>query len=608
MSHLAFVQVLVLFLLFAGASLGYGMAIYRLLARHRLAPPVLYSITTAGLAIMLGVGGIANLGLVLALIHHFSPIMIWAVLGGGLLLASQPCIRFFLNMVSATPHLLTEFKKDLLATILLVLALGMLFTLYLSAMQPPIATDELHYHLPQARSIAEQGNLAWATAGTPGFYENIPKLIEVLFAEGLALSGYSLAHSLNYLIMFGFLLFVFGTVRARFGLRSAVFSCLALLLFADFTWNGTVGFIDTATSCFEITALILVTEWIVTKQQMPWLTLAGLSLGLALGAKYSPLPTALILAVSITIVSWRALPRFVIPALLFGGFWYAKNWLTLGNPFYPMYFGHRGMSDASYLEIMNAIWQWEPKTWVTFLHKIGQYITYTGAVTYVSIYLPLLAFFMKKERRWLFLLSGYFFLYLPYWFLLATHQVRFLLTGLIVASIVSGIMLAQLPRKIALLGLLILLGVSFFVRPYPARNLLSHYTWINFHVVERQYALGNISEREFLHREFGCAYDTITFLNDQYNTKDVIDNWTVWAGPSTQYFTHGYHYLRYEDMRQPRDTFGYLYINTQYQAQSRKDPDPFIVEHVVRVEPVEQALLPTATLIYEQDACKLYKL
>ncbi|MBT4359089.1 MAG: hypothetical protein HOD22_04010, partial [Candidatus Pacebacteria bacterium] len=526
MSFLELIVVSLYFLVFGLASYGVGeklLAWYRKVFDSNKEKKI--DSKEVGLSLLLGVGVIGNIGLVLARAGQFYKTNLLIILGV-IIIFSVRNFYFLIKFIYSNFSKF-DFKKNLVATGTLVISLLILASLYLSAMQPPHATDELHYHFPQARSVVETGKVGWSFDGHY-FYGNIPKFMEVVFATGLAVQGYQLAHLFNFLIMIGFLLVVFGVINRVSGKKAASLAVLLLLLFEDFTWNATVGFVDSATVAYEISALLIFLVWLVAKKkQQSWLVIAGSLMGVAMAIKYSPVPT--IFFVLILLLGFRKkqaikdLFLFGLPALLFGGYWYLKNLILFGNPFFPMYFGHKGVSEELYLGQINNIQQWEPKTLKTFFDKInGRYKNQIEFTTWIAFWTSPLALVVKKVPREIRLLTLYFLAYVPYWFFVATHQVRFLLPALVVAIAILAVLLSKINQKLLLGSLFLLVVYSVAIRTYPARNMWQNYWYFKFHEVGRQYALGNISEKDFLERELGCQYTIVDYMNKNNLSGSVI--------------------------------------------------------------------------------------
>ncbi len=110
---------------------------------------------------------------------------------------------------------------------------------------------------------------------------------------------------------------------------------------------------------------------------------AGLSLGLAAGTKYSALAPIFVIALVAACLmvfsrrpgarSW-ARPAFVIvaSALAGGAFWYLRNAIQLGNPFYPVsMLGFPGMPARALAGVLHPGfespgWKWAAYPWVEF--------------------------------------------------------------------------------------------------------------------------------------------------------------------------------------------------------------------------------------------------
>ncbi|MBT4359154.1 MAG: hypothetical protein HOD22_04345, partial [Candidatus Pacebacteria bacterium] len=526
MSLLELIVVSLWFLLFVLASYGSGVRLLNLYKKvFDGGEKNKDNIKDIGVSVLLGMGVIGNLGLILARVGQFYKTNLLIILGV-IIIFSVKNFYFLIKFIYSNFSKF-DFKKNLVATGTLVISLLILASLYLSAMQPPHATDELHYHFPQARMVAETGKVGWSFDGHY-FYGNIPKLMEVIFATGLAVQGYQLAHLLNFLIMIGFLLVVFGVINKVSGKKAASLAVLLLLLFEDLTWNATVGFVDSATVAYEISALLIFLVWLVAKKKdRSKLVITGSLMGVAMAIKYSPVPTLLFILVLLLFSrkkqALKDLFLLGLPALFFGGYWYIKNLILFSNPFYPMYFGHKGVSEELYLGQITNIQQWEPKTLKTFVDKInGRYKNQIEFTTFLAFWLNPLVLLFKKIPKEVRLLTIYFLLYVPYWFFVATHQVRFLLPALVVAIVILAVLLSKINQKLLLGSLFLLVVYSVAIRTYPARNMWQNYWYFKFHEVGRQYALGNISEKDFLERELGCQYTIVDYMNKNNLSGSVI--------------------------------------------------------------------------------------
>lgn len=634
MSKLDFIQTLINFLLVISVSTAFGITLIQLIQRIFQKDPKknhVYKIKFLGAALLLGLGVYGYLSLFLGLAGFFSKNYLLLVLLALALLSKNQFVKLSKYLYKNSLDIAKKCLMDPISLAAIIATVLILGSLYLSAMRPPHASDELHYHFPQAVQIVENGKID-PLFGGHYFYGNIPKLMEVLFAAGISISGYSLAHALNFAIMFGFLAIVFGIIYKHYGIRAATLSILLLVLFDDFTWNGTTGFIDTATTSFEIGALLLTTEWVLTKNKLSLLVGASL-IGLALSMKYSPAPTFLYLLLVVFLFAFlrgRAHRKSLISMLIvfggltffFGGFWYVKNIVLFGNPIFPLYFGHKGATETQYASLINTLHQFRPKTLATFFELIKHYLTFNSSTVYLSFYLAFLASFVKKNRKFSLILLTYYVLYVFYWFFFATHQIRFLAPGIVVASILMAIVISKVNirtwLKLALLLLFASIITSICCKSFSYKTIWNNYWFTKLNVVRRQYAVGNETKSQFLRRHFGCQYAVIEYLEENELEGGVIDNWTVWHGPSVSFYAKQNSFTGFTyDVSQTKQDLAktlatnnikYIYFNTKIKEKHLNNPHPLVVESKKSKLPAEELLLTYSKVIFTEDMCQLYEI
>lgn len=370
---------------FAVVALGLGelalAAVERLVepSRELPRPP---SLARLGAALLVGLGVAASVGVALGLAHVFGRASLALATAAALLASRRALLRYarYLRARGPAARELLFGSRLRLAGFLLG---GILFAVnYQAALAPPTAWDELAYHLPQARRLADThtlpltlGNHYFQTSHF--FYGNIPKLGEVLYAEGIAFSGFALARALHMTVLAAFLLLVFGRVRALFGEGAAVLSVVLLLLYDHLVRNASSAYVDAATASLEVGAVLALATW-AFGGDLGDAAQAALLIGFALSFKYSPLSTlvflALLFGIAVARRRWplaRVRPlalRLTALALLPCAFWYVKNAIRYGNPFYPLYLGHPGVSEAEYRRVLLSVQQFQvPRTLSSFL-------------------------------------------------------------------------------------------------------------------------------------------------------------------------------------------------------------------------------------------------
>jgi len=218
---------------------------------------------------------------------------------------------------------------------LAALALVALPTL-VAPLAPPAAFDELMYHLPYARQVAQSGALGiheWLR------YPWFPYNYNLLYAGALLVGDDALPHFMNALAGW---LSVWMVYRLGLQYLNRVLACAAAAI-----WLGIGDYsnalIDMGVALFVLSAWIALWWWNESHAAQPaqgarWLALAAFFLGLAAGSKYQAL-TFLPLA------AWFVVRRERRPAVWVAGlvcfllpcvYWYARNAVMTGDPFNPI--------------------------------------------------------------------------------------------------------------------------------------------------------------------------------------------------------------------------------------------------------------------------------
>jgi dolichyl-phosphate-mannose-protein mannosyltransferase len=499
----------------------------------------------------------------------------------------------------------------------------------LAALAPPTQADELSYHLPQAEVIVHTHRLP-LTLGGHYFYGNIPKLIEVLYAEALAVSDdFPLAHLVHLMIVLSFLIFLYGTIRRFFGRNTGLLATLLVLLYGDFLENGTSALIDAAGASFEVGSLLAFGSWLEERHPED-AARSALMIALALSVKYTSAPMLLFLAVALAVAllvsraRLRHQARFVTAlAATVGigcGFWYGKNAVRYGNPFYPLYFGHPGVSEVAYQALLDDIQRFGPRTLHNFVRIPQHYARLQDLSVFLSFYLAPFALLVGRASMFVRLLFAWFVLYTTYWFFLATHQTRFLMSAVITAAVLLGITLVHLRALIPRLALVATaLAAIVFTNAHivdPTHGNLSYAAKIKLRWGTWAYALGRETKTEYLQPYFGCHFTALQYLEQRHLKGNVIDNWTQWHDAVLTIYESGNKFRNFAsterrgrlwtDLRN-RD-IRYVYVRTSMKTAFRHETDLQEVAYRDERLGVENAILRHARPIWSQDDCRLYRI
>ena len=243
--------------------------------------------------------------------------------------------------------------RDLrLLTLLSIAAFfGLAVILIFNAQLPDSDIDVWVFQIPLARSlVSNSGFLFPQAAGL--FYSAQPFFANLLFAEAMQyVDHFVAAHIMNISIFLAFLLGLFGSIR--------VWRPAALLLIVwffggsmMFSPNAVTALTDFPPSCFSVGAILFAYRYLRFGLAY-YIIVSGFLAGAAISSKYTELITPCLIGVMLVPQlmkgrrAWFDALGFGAAALIVGVYWYAKNWILVGNPVYPLFFGHPGLSDET---------------------------------------------------------------------------------------------------------------------------------------------------------------------------------------------------------------------------------------------------------------------
>ena len=149
------------------------------------------------------------------------------------------------------------------------------------------------------------------------------------------------------------------------------------------------------------------------------------------------------------------------------GFWYGKNLVRFGNPVYPLYFGHRGVSDALYSGLVESIHQFGPRTLHEFVRVPDRFANYRDILVYLSFFLAPFSLLVRRSATIVWVMFAFFAMYVAYWFFVASHQPRFLMSALVVSQILLAITVFHVRSAVAR-GLMVAVAAVALVSVNPS--------------------------------------------------------------------------------------------------------------------------------------------
>lgn len=216
---------------------------------------------------------------------------------------------------------------------------------------PPAVFDELMYHLPYARTVAQTGTLGihdWLR------YPWFPYNYNLLYAAALLVGDDVLPHFLSGLAGALSVAMVYRLGRQHTSRTLALVGAAIWLGLGDYT----SALIDMGVALFVLSGCVALWWWreahvAKSAQATRWLCIASFFFGVAAGCKYQALTFLPLVAM---FVLWRerrpkalavALLCFLLPCI----YWYARNAITTGDPFNPIgarLFGFTNWNAADY--------------------------------------------------------------------------------------------------------------------------------------------------------------------------------------------------------------------------------------------------------------------
>ncbi len=327
---------ILLAILFVSAGAGIG---YFLLSRLKLEPvPSQRFIFSAGL----GVGFLGLLGFGLAV---FGLANAWVLVGLliGILLWSR-----WMRLTSSAAEDLRSLWAQVTESVLSVpawirwFAFAFAFFSFLLALAPPIeAFDGLFYHLTVPSLWLQHGGLE--LMNMPHYW--YPSLMESMFLWPLSLGLDSTPQLIHFAFGILCILLVLAWTHRLFGKRAAGWSIAIFLSMPSLPWLAAWAYTDLGLIFYSLGALFALSNWRESSNDR-WLMLAGLMAGFAMGIKYTSF--VLPLVIILLLIGWKRhdLRGLALSLLMFSGAalaaafpWYLRNWIWMGNPFYPFVFG-----------------------------------------------------------------------------------------------------------------------------------------------------------------------------------------------------------------------------------------------------------------------------
>lgn len=489
---------------------------------------------------ILGFGLVANISLILSLLNILNVAVVWSIVAVVLVVGRKKIINLVRQILSFWEGFgISTFLEGLL---IFLIAIGFLFYL-VSTFSPPYKNDAIAYHLPNTIEIAN-GNLL-SMGGYGKWSENMPILIETLYAWLYQIGGFNLINLCHYQLVLLLFLAVYSIIKNEFSRLGGLIATFLFFGFHPLMTHSTDAYIDGGILTFELSGILLFFLWVKYKDS-GWLSLSGSMYGLALASKYVPLYsfTAIMIffivfnlwhRVSVKVFIFNCL-RFFIPVFLFSGFWYIKNLILLHNPFYPFIFNHNGLGDRLMeTELFKSrYYTGGPLIEVSLLNFVLLPYKFFWSINYTTILISFLfspfGFLVSENKIFFRVLMCLAVVYFTIWYFFVSNIIRYGLPGPILLMMAAGVIIAWLVQnKFRIIFahwlfkiFVVIAFFIFFTLVFIHRN---NYI-VASKITEVKYVLGIINKTEFYRlNQLGELFEASNFINQNYFGMNVVNNW-----------------------------------------------------------------------------------
>ncbi|GAB4478111.1 MAG: hypothetical protein Kow00124_22070 [Anaerolineae bacterium] len=509
--------------------------------------------TELAIRLALGLGAITTLLFGLALIGWLIPIAGWTLLGVGLLLALRHIRPLATDMKAAYQVVRETLRQSGFAWVLLGLTLAFVLVNLVADLAPATEADTVQQYLLLPRYWVDSGHYTqpahiWA-ATLPGNMMMLSAWALLLRPANFALPQLVTGFGMSLFFMLG----VYTLARLYYERGAALFAVSAAYVMPSVGYLATSAKVDMGWAFFETLTLLAFFRWLdltVDSEKAPlhedpplmWLALAGLCLGWAIGSKNQPFSIPLLgLWLVIHLAArrrWRSLWNSALVfglAVLAAGFpYYLYNAIVHHNPFYPVYadlfaglFGGspspRSEVGADFYPI--SVGGYLVSLWYTSLGHPPEFARGFIAGPLYLLVIPAGALLGQLRRdRIVARMLGYSFIFSIVWFLVKQARTRHFLPGLVLLSVIAGLVLWQLSTSRRRAHTVILAMAALALGWNLAINAATLY-WNGAYRV----ALGLESRAEYLERWHDEVilptwpdWEMITELNTRLGPEDRI--------------------------------------------------------------------------------------
>ncbi len=199
--------------------------------------------------------------------------------------------------------------------------------------------DSIAYHLAVPKLWIQQGH---ASSISYIHHSNFPGAVDSWFTVGELIGGQTAAKTFTWWFTVYGAIAISGFIRDRFNATAAWLCTIAFASIPMVMWESGTAYIDVANGLFAGFGFVFAAQYI-EKREKADLILAAVLLSFAAGSKYTGLQAIFIASLVVLLLINKADKLGAVKmgglAAVLSSFWYIKNWILVGNPVYPFFFG-----------------------------------------------------------------------------------------------------------------------------------------------------------------------------------------------------------------------------------------------------------------------------
>jgi hypothetical protein len=221
--------------------------------------------------------------------------------------------------------------------------LALILTFLMTLLPPADAFDALLYHLTIPERWLQDGGIR--AYNVPHYW--FPGLVEGIYFWGLGLGSEIVPQQLHFAWALFTAILIWSWTRRLWDDLSAWWALTFMVSMPSLLLLASWAYTDMALVFFGV-AMLYTLSYGREQTDTRWWSLSAISAGMAMGVKYTSfvLPVTAVLLISAwTFHKKRELfaevIRFALISTTVAFVWYLRNWIWMGNPFYPFVFGGR---------------------------------------------------------------------------------------------------------------------------------------------------------------------------------------------------------------------------------------------------------------------------